>query len=141
MRRRAQIAVAGFVLAVLAFLGVWLYRVFFPGPAPTERPELRVHGPRAPRVVVLNVSGMPPVGRKARQILQKLGYRVRLLSFPGETLATSVILIHRAELPGLPRKLQQALQVPIAAPDPDPENPADATVVLGRDALTRILVP
>ncbi len=141
MHRSAQLVVAALVLAVLLFLGMWLYRVFFPGPSPLQRPELRVWSPQAPRVVVLNASGMPPVGRRVAKTLRHLGYSVRLLAFPGETLETSVILDHRSASLKLGRKLQETLEIPVASYDPDPGNPADATVVLGKDALSYLLEP
>ncbi len=141
MNRRSQIAVTLLVAAVLVFLGAWLYRVFFPGPPPSTQPHLRAPGGHRPRVLVMNVSGLRPVGARAARLLKDLGYSVRLIPFPRETLETSVILDHRSAQLDLGRRLQGALKIPVVSYDPDPENPADATVVLGKDAVRLVLRP
>ncbi len=137
MSRWTQVGVGLFVFLVLAFLGLWLYRVFFPAPPP---------GPGGPlqethRVVVLNASGIPRLGARVEQSLRRVGYTVRLLTFPEDTLETSVILDHRYPDRLLGDQLQQVLKIPVVAFDPDPGNPAEATVVLGRDAVHLLWQP
>ncbi len=141
MSRWAQVAVTLFVSAVLAFLGLWLYRVFSPTALPWQGSPSQAHPLRPPRVAVLNASGIPRLGPRVAHILETLGYSVRLLTFPEDTLETSVILDHRRPALDLGHRLQRALEIPVVSFDPDPGNPADATVVLGRDALPLLLNP